>query len=544
VTLILAGAVKAAVIVGAALAGCLLLRGRSAALRHCVLAAAIGCAAATPALELLVPSWRLPLRGTNGDAVEAIRVDTSLLDRDASVRTATSAPPVRATIRALAVPIWMSGVAIGLAILAAGLARLRWLASSAAPVADPSWRRALSETARAHGIRRPIRLLSGQHPTLLVTWGQRRPTVFVPADARSWTDDRIRVVLSHELAHIRRGDWLVQIAAEIVRAVYWFNPLLWIACRRLREESERACDDAVIALGVQGPEYATHLVDLARAFRHQPAVPAAAMVRSSSLERRVIAMLNAHMNRSPITGTAAAAVVVLLLAVTLPVAGFGASEQSGAAFSGTAFDAIGKIMPGAPLVLNNVATGDKREARTDAAGRFSFATLPAGDYLLEASVPGFAKAQYKVTLTAGQSVERDITLQLGSVQETINVTYSPTVAEPQVRGSAAQPGIQPADDPCSQSPVGGCIRPPMKLRDVKPVYPRHLGEAGTEGQVRVEGRIGTDGFVKDLRVIEPVDAAFAQATLEAINGWLFSATRLDGVAMEIGFHATVTFRMP
>ena len=50
---------------------------------------------------------------------------------------------------------------------------------------------------------------------------------------RSWSDERARVVLSHELAHIRRGDWIVQLSAELLRAIYWFNPLLWVACRRL-----------------------------------------------------------------------------------------------------------------------------------------------------------------------------------------------------------------------------------------------------------------------------------------------------------------------
>src|SRR4030095_3846123 len=80
------------------------------------------------------------------------------------------------------------------------------------------------------------------------------------------TEDRIRVVLAHELAHVARGDWLVQISAEVVRCVYWFNPLLWMACTRLRYESEHACDNAVMNVGVESGSYATHLLELARAF--------------------------------------------------------------------------------------------------------------------------------------------------------------------------------------------------------------------------------------------------------------------------------------
>ena len=108
-------------------------------------------------------------------------------------------------------------------------------------------------------------LLESSHPSLLVTWGFAEPKVILPAAAHDWSDDRMRVVLWHELAHIRRGDWIVQMSVELLRAIFWFNPLLWVLSRRLRLESEHACDDEVMSRGVDAPDYATHLVDLARA---------------------------------------------------------------------------------------------------------------------------------------------------------------------------------------------------------------------------------------------------------------------------------------
>ena len=125
------------------------------------------------------------------------------------------------------------------------------------------------EISRGYGLRRPVTLLQSPHPSLLVTWGLARPKVILPAAADAWTDERARVVLSHELAHIRRGDWIVQLSAELLRAFYWFNPLLWIACRRLRLESEHACDDEVMSRGVEGTDYATHLIELARALNQR-----------------------------------------------------------------------------------------------------------------------------------------------------------------------------------------------------------------------------------------------------------------------------------
>jgi beta-lactamase regulating signal transducer with metallopeptidase domain len=61
----------------------------------------------------------------------------------------------------------------------------------------------------------------------------------LPLDAEQWSADRRRAVLAHELAHVQRRDWLVQILAAVVCTVYWFHRLSWFAYRRLREESEQ-----------------------------------------------------------------------------------------------------------------------------------------------------------------------------------------------------------------------------------------------------------------------------------------------------------------
>ena len=101
----------------------------------------------------------------------------------------------------------------------------------------------------AYGVDRPIRVLQSAHPSLLVTWGWLRPVIILPQAAAAWSARRMQIVLSHELAHVSRADWVVQMAAGLIRAAYWFNPVVWVACRQLRDASEEACDDAVIASG-------------------------------------------------------------------------------------------------------------------------------------------------------------------------------------------------------------------------------------------------------------------------------------------------------
>jgi beta-lactamase regulating signal transducer with metallopeptidase domain len=97
-----------------------------------------------------------------------------------------------------------------------------------------------------------------------LTWGFLRPVVLLPRSAEEWPVHRVRVVLSHELSHVARHDWMLQIAAELVRGFYWFHPLAWVAAHNLRQESERACDDSVLNCGIEASEYAGQLLDLAR----------------------------------------------------------------------------------------------------------------------------------------------------------------------------------------------------------------------------------------------------------------------------------------
>ena len=127
--------------------------------------------------------------------------------------------------------------------------------------------------------------------------------VMLPAAAAGWSAERMRVVLLHELAHARHGDWLLQMAAETLRCVWWFNPLAWVVRARLRRESEHTADDLVLARGVPATTCATHLVELAKeARKHRRTwLPAPAMARPSHLERRLSAMLNPHANRRPMT---------------------------------------------------------------------------------------------------------------------------------------------------------------------------------------------------------------------------------------------------
>jgi beta-lactamase regulating signal transducer with metallopeptidase domain len=379
--------IKISLIVVVALAALVLLRRRSAAVRHFVLAVALACAAATPALRLVAPAWQATSSWLPTSRVQLIDRPLSVLDESASSTPSTGGQVAAdATARAAVLRwfgvFWIAGIVASLGVLAVGLARLSWIASRATPVKHGAWADINADLSRTFGLRRPPALLHNAHPSLLVTWGMWRSKVLLPANALDWPADRIRIVLAHELAHVRRGDWLVQMAAETLRSVHWFNPLVWLACRRLRLESERACDDAVLRLGVDGSEYASELVTLARSFRsaRQAFVPAAAIARPSSLERRVRAMLNAQLNRDPLTRSASIVAALVLAAATVVLAGFGASAQSQfATVSGSIVDQKARPLPGVTLTLSNPQNQSKYEIKSDTTGHYEFVGLPPGN---------------------------------------------------------------------------------------------------------------------------------------------------------------------
>jgi len=213
-------------------------------------------------------------------------------------------------------------------------------------------------------------------------------------NAQNWPDTHIRAVLSHEFAHIRRCDWVIQMLAEIVRAVYWFNPLLWIASNRLRQEGERACDDEVLRLGFDGTEYAGHILDIARMLKAKNRAwsPTIAMACPSNLERRFAAMVHPSLDRRSVTRNMLLVTALLALLIVVPLAAVRAQIVPGSVrFSGSVYDAKGAAIPNARIVLTRLDDATQQiAAESNRAGVFEFPKLMPGHYSVDISSRGFA----------------------------------------------------------------------------------------------------------------------------------------------------------
>jgi TonB family protein len=152
--------------------------------------------------------------------------------------------------------------------------------------------------------------------TVPMTWGVVRPQILLPVEARAWSGDTRELVMRHEAAHVASRDWAWQTLARVVTALLWFHPLAWVADRRLRQEAERAADDAVLASGAAPADYADDLVRVARSVSSMTSarIAAVAMVERSFLEHRVRHVLDPLAGRRP-AGWRLRAIVAVFVAM-------------------------------------------------------------------------------------------------------------------------------------------------------------------------------------------------------------------------------------
>ncbi len=309
---------KSFVVLAAAGGLCLALRRASAATRHLIWFLAVAALPWLPLMSSLLPSWQRPLWSVSTSLDSGNRISLSLelapVGDSAALRgtpaqpATTTAGPARAVGRHLAaqfnagwltfaIVAWFGGVVWLLLIAAAGHFRLAKISRQTRRLRDPAWAAQLAAACERLQLRRQVSLLQSVKNVTPLTWGWWRPVVLLPAEADGWSRERRRVVLLHELAHVKRWDCLTQWIATMVGALYWFNPLVWLARRRMCVERESACDDLVLNGGCPASDYAGHLVEIARTFRGAPQVAAIAMARSPQLAGRITAIVDASRRR-------------------------------------------------------------------------------------------------------------------------------------------------------------------------------------------------------------------------------------------------------
>ena len=316
--------VKATLILLSGLIVTQLTQNARASVRHLVIAASFAALIALPLLLVGAPRMTIDVPVTPSAAATSAAASDPV-PAPPSIDAATPAAQqgtvfsIGDALRAL----WIAGTVMFLVPVIGVLWKLSMIRRTGLPT---TWRRdALSDLARERGVTRPVDVVEHEAVPGPMTFGVFRPLIVLPPDARAWSDAELRRALMHELEHIQRGDWLMQILARVVAACYWFHPMVWMAWRRLCLEAERSCDDAVV-MSEERTDYAEQLVTLAQRMSATPAQPLLGMANRSDLSTRVTAVLDDRLRRGRATlaltacTIAATAVIVATVAPVRAVA--------------------------------------------------------------------------------------------------------------------------------------------------------------------------------------------------------------------------------
>ena len=526
----------------------LTLRRASAAARHLVWSLGLGAMLALPFISLTLPAWDVPvittwLSGTTSKR-NAAKEDPAVFlassqihgDDTARVSPAAVAPADHRIQAGWILFLWAIGSWLLAARMAVGEGRVLRIAKRSLPFETPRAKAVLEGVRSSFRLSRAVRLRTSAEIVVPFTRGVLRPAVLLPAEAEQWSRQQLEWVLAHELAHVRRNDYLTQLAAQLAGALFWFHPLVWLAAFAMRKERERACDDAVLSLGHPAADYAEFLLVLSRSL--QPSNGAwstsVAMAQSSQLEARMKALLDPKLNHQPLAASRALLITTLAVLLLLPVAAMRvAAKNASGNISGTIHDPSGAVIPGASVTLVSGDQKVKIEGTSGADGTFKFAAIPPGGYRLEIACPGFAFTKSaELDLQSGGDLHQNITLDIGGVLEEVVVH-----------------GHKPAESPATPRPtprrirVGGNVQAAHLISQVKPEYPEALQKQGIEGTVILRAVIGTSGQILSLSPFSDPEPALTKAAMDAVRQWKYTPTLLNGEPVEVETTITVGFRL-
>lgn len=326
---------KGALICAAAGIATLLLRRSSAFTRNMVWVFALIGVMLLPAFTLFSPAWNLAIIpdlsswGGGSYTPDYVKADPEPFVGPLVPSEHAAASPVSGTDEAstLSLPwyiwailVWLAGAFVCLTWCLISHAGVRYLVRQARP-ASREWHAASRRIAAELDLGRDVHLLESEQIKAAITVGIFRPTVVLPAGSDDWSGTRRHLVLSHELAHVKRWDTLVETLALCVTAVYWFNPLVWFAVKQLRIERERDCDNAVLGTGAKPSDYAELLMNIAADLGDsaRPVWQLSTISQGSNLKDRLMSILNKQINRSRGGRRSAFLTGALVLALILPI---------------------------------------------------------------------------------------------------------------------------------------------------------------------------------------------------------------------------------
>jgi TonB family protein len=393
--------------------------------------------------------------------------------------------------------------------------------------------------ARRVGVSRVLQMTESSALDVPAVVGWLRPMLVVPASVfAGLAPAQLDAILAHELAHVRRHDFFVNLGQTVVETLLFYHPGVWWVSSRIRIERESCCDDAAVAVCGDAATYARALASLEVLRQGSPALAVAA--NGGSLMKRIQRLLDVNRRTSEPAPAWAIVLVVLSLAL-LPafadhVAAQAPDRQTAPLEIGGPLAAPRKIGGATPVYPADAkAAGEAGmvfvTAVIDALGNVADATVlrAASPRLGEAALDAIRTWKYQPTQVTG-------------VPTPVSITIAVNFSLDGSSGASTSTRTPAFAVPSDTLRVGGSVAEPRKVHNVPPAYPDDARAAGIEGTVILDALIDAEGYVADVEVLQSVPM-LDRAAVEAVKQWRYLPTLLNGEARPVWMTVTINFTL-
>jgi TonB family protein len=485
--------------------------------------------------------------------------------------------------------VWLAGVAVCAGRLGIGLAGARRLRRVGVAAPEEAIVREFGEVAERVGVRRVVRLLESvwvEAPTVV---GWLRPAVLLPLGCFAGLSTvQVEALLAHELAHIRRHDYLVSVLQSVVEALLFYHPAVWWVSRQVRRERECCCDEIAAAVAGDRLAYARALEQLEGQRSGMSAVilaanggvltmrikrllgyregtvasqmGAVAVLGAVLLSVGVLAIRDAEAQPDAAPGAHAAVSSLASLPVravffssapasmvtrggedarAVPVAAQTAGASAAGTLGGVVIDPTGALVSRAAVAVTNATTGERTVQETGNSGRFSF-SLPGGSYLVDVTARGFERTvQQNVPVDRAETPSLTVKLPVGAVSENVMVSSAQTPAVPGGAAGGSDGAASAAREPVR---VSGGVMAGNVVEQVPPVYPPDAKAKGIQGTVVLQAVVSKTGEVQHLTVVSGPEELKTSA-LDAVKQWRYKPYLLNGQPTEVSTTIRVNYTL-
>jgi len=469
--------------------------------------------------------------------------------------------------------VWAAGV-LALALhLASGWLDVRRLRRSGTPLVR-GWQDRATALAGRLGIRGTVTVLESSRVGVPTVLGWIRPAILLPTSVLAGlSPSQLDAIVTHELAHVRRHDYLVNVFQSAIETLLFYHPAVWWVSNQVRLEREHCCDDEAVRACGDRISYARALASLEE--RRGQAVKLGMAATGGQLLGRVRRLLGVTpMGESRSPGLSALAVTMTLVPLLL-VAGMAGAVEPAPEGSATraASPALAVEQTGQPIRVGGAMTSPvkirdvrpfypetAREARVQGiviveavistSGEVEDARVLRGNPMLDsAALDAVRQWRYTPSLLNGQpvSVIMTVTLNFTLSGSGTNRTVPPASAgavpsPPPPPSPGSEVTLQTSSFPDDIVRAGGGIPAPQRIFDAAPVYPEAARAAGVQGIVIAEVLIDTDGNVMDIRVLRS-HPLLENAAVDAIWQWRYEPVLVDGQAVPMVLTVTLNFTL-